>query len=81
MEVTDMIWYLNGFLGEKKSKKKCIGKGAAKTKKQVIQKGLADMCMLQVPFRLPESYCCKIIKKITRKFFFKGLQKVVLVLF
>ena len=68
MEVTDMIWYLNGFLGEKKSKKKCIGKGAAKTKKQVIQKGLADMCMLQVPFRLPESYCCKIIKKITRKF-------------
>ena len=39
-----------------------------KTKKQVIQKGLADMCMLQVPFRLPESYCCKIIKKITRKF-------------
>mgnify|MGYP004455991289 CR=1 FL=1 len=32
MEVTDMIWYLNGFLGEKKSKKKCIGKGAAKTK-------------------------------------------------
>ena len=68
MEVTDMIWYLNGFLGEKKSKKKCIGKGAAKTKKQVIQKGLADMCMLQVSFRLPESYCCKINKKITRKF-------------
>ena len=49
--------------------------------KQVIQKGLADMCMLQVPFRLPESFCAKTIKKITRKFLLKGLQKVVLVLF
>ena len=62
MEVTDMIWYLNGFLGEKKSKKKCIGKGAAKTKKQVIQKGLADMCILQVPFRSPESF----VKRFTK---------------
>jgi len=43
-------------------------KRCGKNQKQVIQKGLADMCMLQVPFRLPESYCCKIIKKITRKF-------------
>ena len=57
---------LNGFWGEKVEK--CIGKGDGKNQKQVIQKGLADMCMLQVPFRLPESYCCKIIKKITRKF-------------
>ena len=78
MEVTDMIWYLNGFLGEKKSKKNASEKVR---QKQVIQKGLADMCMLQVPFRLPESFCAKIIKKITRKFLLKGLQKVVLVLF
>ena len=80
MEVTDMIWYLNGFLGEKKSKKNASEKVRQK-QKQVIQKGLADMCMLQVPFRLPESFCAKIIKKITRKFLLKGLQKVVLVLF
>ena len=80
MEVTDMIWYLNGFLGEKKSKKNASEKVRQK-QKQVIQKGLADMCMLQVPFRLPESFCAKTIKKITRKFLLKGLQKVVLVLF
>ena len=75
-----MIWYLNGFLGEKKSKKKCIGKGAAKTKKQVIQKGLADMCMLQVLLDYQKVIAARSSKR-SPEVLLKGLQKVVLVLF
>ena len=62
----DMVF--ERLLGGEERQEKMHWKRCGKNQKQVIQKGLADMRMLQVPFRLPESYCCKIIKKITRKF-------------